>query len=487
MLVIRVLWLQVALVAAQLLDLNGTLGDGNRSSTPGVEEQVSPEAGSAGDAAAGSGGVLDPVLDAVIGPTGILDNNNAAAPTSEEAQNPPAATTEAESTVAESAAETPASAPTPEPTSEPSPEPSPATEQAPPAPTTNSPDNQQQEQPALVPVPLLPEAPGTPGPAPAPASSAAGEPAASSADSTVPSPSASSAQGTSFQEIIGPVPLPTTATLSPPAEGQPLASGDPILRIITASGSTFKSILVPATPTGAVGVIDRPNELGSDPSNSNTDPFQTSPEPNPAEDASNNNNNNAGTGGSDSAPNTTGEGTDTDTTTNNTNNNNPNPPSEIPLPTKIGIGVGLGAGSVVAVVLATILFWKRRMSRRRRGPPSATADSERGASPTPQDKAKMDVESEHDVAFDFGGFFRDRVQVPATVRRSPSQGSRGSQGSEGSRGGDGRYGDPLKAADDLGLSRPGAYGQVLQPPPQAAVELDGGAMPLYRGVIGVGR
>ncbi|KAK4126369.1 hypothetical protein N657DRAFT_643157 [Parathielavia appendiculata] len=487
MLVIRVLWLQAALATAQLLDLNGTLGGGNGSSTPTVEDEVAPGAdgpgdsldGLAGDAGAGSGGILDPVLDAVIGPTKRLGNNEGPAATSVQAQNPPVTTiaepaSEPEPTVVEPATETPAPAPTlelapapvPEPTSELRPVPSTVIEQVPSVQTTKPPAEQQQQQPALAPIPV-PETSTTPEPALVRASSAAAAPASSPADSTViqiPSPSASPAQGTSFREIIAPVPVSTTARPSPPTEEQASPSGEPILMLITASGSTFMSVFVPPSPTGAVAAIDGANDLSSGPNNGDTDPFQTSPESDPDE---NGNNTNAGLGGG-TASNTTRAGTDSRDT-------NDRAPSDIPLPTRIGIGIGVGAGSILTVVIITVVFWKRRMSRH--GPPS---DSERGMSPTPQDKAKMDVESEHDLAFDFGGFFRDRV------RRNPSHGSQGSLGSvntvHNSMQGQ-AYGGDVKVPD-MGMSR--AYVQVQQQP-QAVLELDGGAMPLYRGVVGVGR
>ena len=88
----------------------------------------------------------------------------------------------------------------------------------------------------------------------------------------------------------------------------------------------------------------------------------------------------------------------------------------------------------------------------------------------------MDFESEHDVAFDFGGFFRDRV------RRSLGHGSKGSVGSLNSMEGRG-YGQDVKGVVVAEMGHGVSQGQHQQ----AVAELDGGAPPLYRGIVGVGR
>jgi hypothetical protein len=249
----------------------------------------------------------------------------------------------------------------------------------------------------------------------------------------------------------------------------------------TASGSAGMSVFVPPSPTGGVAAIDGVNNLSSDPG-SNTDPFQTTPNPNTLEDSSENTA--TGLDGAAGTANTTRTGT-------NSNPNALSSDSDIPLPTKIGIGVGVGAGTILLVVVITVFLWKRRMARH--GPPSH--DSERGTSPTPQDKAKMDFESEHDVAFDFGGFFRDRARgAPAAGGGGPGHGSQGSVGSLGSLNSmQGRgYGTDGKGDDRLPAFEMPSQGQmqmsqVPQQQSQVVAELDGGAVPLYRGIVGVGR
>lgn len=77
----------------------------------------------------------------------------------------------------------------------------------------------------------------------------------------------------------------------------------------------------------------------------------------------------------------------------------------LPLPTKIGIGVGAGAGTILLVVLIMVVLWRRRMRGR------YYADSEGRHTPTtPEEKQKLDWESEHDVAWDFGAFLKGRAR-----------------------------------------------------------------------------
>jgi hypothetical protein len=241
----------------------------------------------------------------------------------------------------------------------------------------------------------------------------------------------------------------------------------------TGSGSGLMSVFVPPSPTDVAAAIDGANDLSSDPG-SNTDPFQATPDPNTLES---------------DAGNTTRTGTNSDASESNANGLSSD--SEMSLPTKIGIGVGVGAGTILLVVVVTFLLWKRRMSRH--GPPS---DTERGMSPTPMDKAKMDVESEHDVAFDFGGFFRDRArQGPGGGTGHGSQRSVGSLGSFDSGsvnsmqgrgyGGDGKGDDRLPAFEMPSQGQ--MQMQQVQQPQKIVAELDGGAVPLYRGIVGVGR
>ncbi|KAK4041597.1 hypothetical protein C8A01DRAFT_34321 [Parachaetomium inaequale] len=482
MLVIRVLWLQAALAAAQLLDLNGLLGGGDGAGTSAVEGQGAAETtspggsvdGAAGNNAAAGGGLLDPLLDPIIGPTGLLGNNDAVvATTAAEAQDPPAATSaelapDPEPTQvepAETAAPEPTAAPeaTPEPTTQ---EPAPATEQAPPAPTEDqSPPAEEQQQPTLVPVPVpVPEASTAPAAAPAPATSAAAAPVASSSNAgvvPVPNPVATSSAGQTA------APAPSTSTPAQSAGQQP-ATGEQVRIPITASGTTFMSVFVPPSPTGRVAVIDgADNNLNTNPSGGGGGQTGTSPNNNPNESDTTLSDNPAGN--ANTALTGAGPGTDLSNPTAEKGIQSADT-SGLSLPTKIGIGVGAGAGTVLLVVVLILVLWKRRMGR---GPPSVMGgDSERGgATPTPQEKAKMDWESEHDVAFDFGGFFRERAQGGGGEGKTTTRGKL----------------VVVNGADEV--DRLPAFETSLQQHQRqrSVAELDGGEVAGYRGVVGVGR
>jgi hypothetical protein len=132
------------------------------------------------------------------------------------------------------------------------------------------------------------------------------------------------------------------------------------------------------------------------------------------------------------------------------------------------------------VVVITWILWKRRMggSSKGDGQGGFDFDPERGAH-TPEEKAKMDFESEHDVAFDFGAFFRERA------RRSQGSSNGGAAAAAAKEEGlqVGELEDRLPVAAEA-LPR----GQQLQRPKSVVVaELDGGGVPEYRGVVGVGR
>ena len=250
------------------------------------------------------------------------------------------------------------------------------------------------------------------------------------------------------------------------------------------------SVFVPPSPTAAVAALDGASNLGTstssgDNANSNTDPFtQNLPPSADTEDDS------SASSSSSSNPNdstTTGAGGNS-----TTNNKGIQSSTELPLPTKIGIGVGMGAGAILLVVVVVFVLWKKRMGGKRRSRSGGAGDGGGGfeydperdsaVQHTPQEKAKMDFESEHDVAFDFGAFFRDRKAQSPSSAKSGSVGSRVSVGS-----GSVAEGKIAELEDRLpAFEAPRGGGQAQQQ--QAVVaELDGGGVPEYRGVVGVGR
>lgn len=236
------------------------------------------------------------------------------------------------------------------------------------------------------------------------------------------------------------------------------------------------SVFVPPSPTGAVAAVDGVSNLGgsantNSPSgnnaNSNTDPFtQSSPGSSNANSNTNANNSNSNTGNGD------GDGDES-----SSEEGIHSPTADLPLATKIGVGVGIGAGSIILVVLVTWVLWKRRMGSRRSYRSGDDSDSmmERGMSPTPQEKAKMDFESEHDVAFDFGSFFRERG------------GRRVVNDNVGGGGENLKEVRAVEMGDRLPAFEAPSQAQGGNGQQQVVAELDGGGVPEYRGVIGVGR
>lgn len=240
------------------------------------------------------------------------------------------------------------------------------------------------------------------------------------------------------------------------------------------------SVFIPPTPTGRLAVVD-----GSGIPISNPDPFNQVP--------SSGNDNDEDEEDDGSAPALENENTtDSDAlgdsgSSSPTNNKGIESSSEgMSLGTKIGIGVGAGAGSILLVVVATLILWKKRMGRRRPSPTSSpfARDTERGASPTPQEKAKLDFESEHDVEFDFGGFFRERAVNAARANAAAAVATAGSGVATGAPGGGTKLA-VVNAGEDDRL--PAFETPQHQPQQQAVAELDGGEVPAYRGVVGVGR
>ncbi|KAL2261625.1 hypothetical protein VTK26DRAFT_3744 [Humicola hyalothermophila] len=516
MLAIRLFWLQAVLVTAQLVDLEGVLGREGAASSTAVEEAGAKETAppptssniivSDGFSAAAEG-ILDPALDPVLESTGLSGEDDAVASetSSAEDRQPPATsapepTPDPEPTSVESVVETAAPESTPEPTPEltpePKTEPAPVTEQAPPPPPTplptsvqpqpeeqQQPKEKQQEQPANVPV-STPESSTAPAPPPATNSPApvAPEPSVSSASPAVvpassatsgtapPSPAASSVQSEQAAPTTGPGNAdPATTTLEPAASSSDEPTAIPVL--ITASGSTFMSVFIPPSPAAVLNgnIIDTSGGDDSgmgDIANADTNPFSDGGRVN---NNNNNNNNDPSSPSSPSDPNSPNPEINNTVSKGNDADNGDVEEEALPLSTKIGVGVGVGAGTVVLVVALTWLLWRRRM---RKGRADGRSSSSRGdleaTARTPEEKAKMDWESEHDVAFDFGAFLRR-----ATSRGGESVRSGGGIGGAVSDGGDGNV--RLKEMAGGGGVMGGAVGNP-QLPAAVPLELDGMAV-----------
>ncbi|KAL2170244.1 hypothetical protein VTG60DRAFT_5020 [Thermothelomyces hinnuleus] len=511
MLVIRFFWLQAVLATAQLVDLDGVLGGGGDSAPSSVEEQSPAETSSPGGILDGVvdkvGGAADkllsPILDPIVGPTGLFGDDDAATTTTPaETQDSPPVTSSVESSAADPE---PTSEPATEPTSE-APneattqpttrEPAPTTQQQPPEASAESPSplpgTEEQQQPTADPAPVpKPDISTVSEAAPSPTTSAAKAPAPSSSvagviriSQPVDSPAGTSSAPVGQSPTRAPAPGPTSsraasqpAVSSPPPgnnqqEDRP-RSREPVSTLVTTSGTTFLSVFVPPTPTGRLAVIGDTGEplptldlSGQSPSSPGGDGNSDDKSPATAEDETA-----AGSGGSPTESGTTG-GTDGKGIESSSSSSSSS--GGLPLKTKIGIGVGAGAGSIAIVVTATLILWKIRMGRRPAS--SSSEDKERGASPTPQEKAKMDFESEHDVAFDFG-FLRDRAA--ATAPRINATGGGVATGAPGV----GRKLTVVNKGENERLSTMDTPRQQQQ----FVAELDGGEVPGYKGAIGVGR
>ncbi|KXX79721.1 hypothetical protein MMYC01_203776 [Madurella mycetomatis] len=355
MLVIRVFWLQAALAMAQLLDIGGLLGGGDATSSSAAEESGPSETAAPpglldglignGPAADATGGLLDTLLDPIIGTTGLLGGGDgAAAPTTTADAEPPPATV----------------------TSDPVPDPVATSVES--AEETSAPDVQTSSPPRL-PSRFHPAGDNGTEPGPASPGGAAG--------------------------IIHHTCAATTAAV----HGRSRLIHFP-------PGSTFMSVFIPPAPTAANAAI----QAGD--GNTDNDPNSSPPPDNDnSNDGDNNGNNNNGDTNPFSQPNENNlDTTNTQATTSGAEDQG------MPLGTKIGVGVGVGAGSIVLVVVATWLLWRRRMRRQGR-----VADAEEP--PTLQDRQKLDWESEHDVAFDFGvmrgASMRGRATPPEGDRLPP--------------------------------------------------------------------
>ncbi|KAL2177717.1 uncharacterized protein P884DRAFT_242957 [Thermothelomyces heterothallicus CBS 202.75] len=510
MLVIRFFWLQAVLATAQLVDSDGVLGGGGDSAPSSVEEQSPAGTSSPGGILDGVvdkvGGAADkllsPILDPIVGPTGLFGDDDAATSTTPaETQDLPPVTS-----VESSAADPePTSEPATEPTSE-APnetttqpttrEPAPTSQQQPPASTESPsrlPGTEEQQQPTADPAPVpKPDISTVSEAAPSPTTSAAEAPAPSSSvagviriSQPVDSPAETSSAPVGQSPTRAPAPGPTSsraasqpAASSPPPgddqqEDRP-RSGEPVSTLVTTSGTTFLSVFVPPTPTGRLAVIGDTGEplptldlSGQSPSSPEGDGNSDDKSPATGEDETA-----AGSGGSPTESGTTGgtggKGIEESSSSSSSSDG-------LPLKTKIGIGVGAGAASIAIAVTATLILWKIRMGRR---PASSSAeDRERGASTTPQEKAKMDFESEHDVAFDFG-FLRDRAAATA-----PPVNATGGGVATGAPG----VGRKLTVVNKGENERLSTIDTPRQQQQQFVAELDGGEVPGYRGAIGVGR
>ncbi|KAJ4287836.1 hypothetical protein N0V88_007546 [Collariella sp. IMI 366227] len=427
---------------SQLTNSNGVVGDEETVNSTAIEGKVASETkvlvGVAGNAAATTGGVVSGIPGAIIGSARLLDKINAAVPTtSAEAQEPPAATvseptrqpepTTPVETEVETAGPEIATTAKPEPdlAAEPSSDPSPIIETSPPtvvpAPISTSlvaSADQDQKEPVPAPV-RVQETPTAPAPTSTPTVSAEEEPVESSANlvATGGSSSATASRPTTSPEAqietaAGAAPLeelatsqaPTSETSSPIATKSP-ESSSPSLTLINPSATTLTPIPTStSTNKDSIAALDADSNLSSSPNpdsdsidpNSNTDPFS---DPSIANNPD----------------------------TPDTNNNSISSDS-LPLSTKIGVGVGVGVGTLLLGALLTFCIWKRRMGR---GPPklsnydnyntysssisSSVSGDVEGAATPPQEKAKLDFESEHDVAVDFGAFFREKRRGPLAV------------------------------------------------------------------------
>ncbi|KAK4173155.1 hypothetical protein QBC36DRAFT_303893 [Triangularia setosa] len=409
MLVIHILWLQAALAMAkaQLPALDDLLGEDNTV----TEEPAGSEEGGLvpglQDLIGGVGPVptvVDDIVDTLPGPTDILDSVAGA----------PATTAPGEEEVA-----TPEPVPAPVPTGEEAPavEETPAVETPAPEPTPEEPPVAQLpepevEEPAVEePTPALAPSPDAI-PVPAPAPIATPDPASEQQDAepapnTLPTPSPlsdvnSGAGGVallplpsppSSQDGATPTPVPTPA----PTTNEETANTSPFLTLVTpANGSPFISVFVPPQPTQVNAVIDDTDTNIPPPPPSTSD--TTNPLTNTNLSPSDNDNPLADL----PAPSTSAT---------------PSIESGIPLSTKIGVAAGLGAGSLILLIVMIYIMWHKRMgnspfSRGHKRSGSAGSNTSRDLesghqrhnnSGLPvQERQKLDWESEHDVAFDFG-------------------------------------------------------------------------------------
>ncbi|KAK3989366.1 hypothetical protein QBC44DRAFT_381583 [Cladorrhinum sp. PSN332] len=460
MLVIRLFWLQAALVMAQLPTLEDVLavggGDSSEVAAPVQSEEATPSVsledlvGGPVPSAAATNDSPDINLDDVTGPTDVLDLGEAAPvivadppiTSTQDAVSVPAPVS-VDPVVETSAAQVPA----PQPTSEPTP----VTEEAPPPPPPviiPAPDQQDDDEettqepiaaptpaPAPVPVPVpAPESSAAAAPAPQPSDEPAPAPASSAAAATAPevtngagvfvppapaSSEAAAPEESSDNDNLNPqpestapagaaptnVPADAQATSPPSSDSSNSNPQEPILTLVTAADSTFLSVFTPPAPTGVLAAIQ-------DADNSNSDPIPvtagtdlnlgTLPTNSPG---SNSNNANPNSNGPFESPD--GDVSDGIVRTQVESNG-------LSTSTKIGLGVGLGVGSVVLLVVVVYIMWHRRMasgrepdfeyakkSHHHKRSGSKSSDVEKGGMGFDQ-RQKLDWESEHDVAFDFG-------------------------------------------------------------------------------------
>jgi hypothetical protein len=461
MLVICVLLLQVALATAQLLDLNLGVGGLDAASTPAADDAGASETTALGT----PGGLLDPLLDPIIGPTGLLGGEDGVPPppASGETQAPPATSSRGpvpdplvliseepavETTVPEVQIPdpTPVTEPAPPPpaTAAPSPEQPPPVVQPPPSPpppppppvvTAPIPNEPPLATPQVVEVPA-PEQPSPveqPAPPPPPPVVVATEPPIAEA-SLAPPPLADGGSITAPPSVVS-VSV-ASSPLPEQAQDQATASPSPIISLTTVGGSIVMSVFVPPAPTAANAAIQAG---GTAVPNANPVAVQN---PNPALGGSENTSpftQPVSSGDDDTS--ITDPSDNLDTSSNPGSSATPaavasDADQDLPMGTKIGIGVGVGAGSIAVLACITWLLWRRRMRGRQPWRSSRLADAEE---PPPamsvvgglQERQKMEFESEHDVEFDLGGVLRGaslRSREAAAARKRGSGGS-GSSGS----------------------------------------------------------
>lgn len=427
MLAIRILWLQAALVAAQLLDLSeapvvgpllgGNGGEGESSAVPSAITEPIVEPSDTAAASPVESAVLSVGAPSVtIAPAPVISvEPPAPAPSAEEPAAIPSPSSSPEPVVEpEPTLEEPTTVPAPviipttlaptikpgEPTVQlptvvaPAPDTSQAQEPAPAATTTIVPVQEPAQSPSsaagiLIPtvVPAAPVVPASPVIPTSPAAPSAAAPGSvnggNGGNGGTPASGGNSGSSNAGVAVFNP-PSAAVATPATPAITTPAATQPAVTQVVTAEGgNTLLSVFVP--PTAAAAALQPSfaadgtfvNPTVNPGSGSASDVF-----PNP---------NGGNNGGRPVNPNIT------QTTVDNSN--------RLSQGTKIGIGLGAAGGTIALVAGVVYLFWKRRM-RVTKG--HRLSDGSDGFVPV-SEKQKMGWEAEHGNAnFDFGFQYRER-------------------------------------------------------------------------------
>ena len=478
MLVIRLLWFQAALAVAQLADMAAVPGEGaaadtsavdvlEESATPIPEPDLDKLVGSELSTDEGLSGTLDAVVEPTVAPK-VVGNPEEPTTTSTEEQDPLATTppepaepaVDPGSTQEEIVEESSMAVPVPEPA--PTQEGSPAVrtkEQELPIQTGSEQQLQEQPtpEPTVLPIPIT--VPANPDLLTLPAAN----PSTDSDLAPIASPSRTASINEPSAELpqIPAAPKSTsslTTAQQPNAPTQPerlkASEGGPVPTMtgIVASTSDLMFGFVPPVPTGPVAAVDGAgtqdlSSLSSIPGISATTSttVNTSTKARPSTlPGSWNDSVSEHTDLADAQPelqpNSEGE-------------------TRLPMSTKIGIAIGVAGGVVVLLATAVWVLWRRRMRRggedREQGGKNDVEKN--GGCFTPEERQKMDWESNHDVEFDFSMFLK--------------------------RGGNGDVGAVPNRDNKDGIEVAVSTSQQQEPQEQAPVELDGSpvAPPPYRG------